>query len=174
MPGVPPPPRSDLPPTPTPTPLLRTWRGEGEKGPSKCPGRARGTPAAGRPYLGSKACPRRARRREAPAGAARPRRARGRPCRRLPSRTARAAPGPADLPPFAAPVGKARRPQTRLQGWALGQARSGGVRGSPGSADCRRLGLPRSLPQLPAGTGRAGQGSIFSESCSPSWTDRTS
>lgn len=93
-------------------------------------GRARRQPAL--PYLGSKACPRRARRPEAPAGAGRPRRARGRPRRPLPSRTAGAAPSPAGLPPSAAPVRTALclRPPPRPRGLGRGQAR-GGASGAP-------------------------------------------
>lgn len=117
-------------PPPSARPPLRPWGGEGEKGPSKCLGRGRGTAAAARPYLGSRACPRRARRREAPAGAGRPRRARGRPRRRLPSRTASAAPRPAGLPPSAAPVGTALCPRTR-PGMGPGPGPERGACGAP-------------------------------------------
>lgn len=47
-----------------------------------------------------------------------------------------------------------------------------GVRGSPGSLDCRGPDSHGRGPRLPATS--AGQGAIFSWSCSPSWTDRTS
>lgn len=84
-------------------------------------------------YLGSKACPRRTRGREAPAAAGRPRQALGRPRCRLPSRTASAAPRPEGLPPSAAPVGTALCPRPRPRIWDLGQARGGEAPGSLGS-----------------------------------------
>lgn len=122
-------------------PPPRTQGGEGERGASKCLGKARGAPAAARPYLGSKACPRRARRREAPAAAGRPKRARGRPRRGLPCRTASAAPRPAGLPPSAALVGTTLcpRPRSRFRGWDVGQARGGDSRwGGTVAAGSRR------------------------------------
>lgn len=60
--------------------------------------RRRPAVARARPYLGCRACPRRARPREAPAAAGRPRRALGRPSAQRPSLPESA------LPPSAAPV----------------------------------------------------------------------
>lgn len=138
----------------------------------EAPGRAwkerEARPQPARPYLGCTARPRRARGPEAPAGAARPRPARGRPRLRPPSR-------PAALPPSAAPGGSAVCPRKRPRGVAPGPGLGlGHMRGAP-RASLDRLGeaqIPRSRPG--PGAGGAGQGAIFSESCSPSWADRTS
>lgn len=128
-----------------PRPLLRTWGWEGEReAPATAWEEREARPQPAGPYLGSTACPRRARGPEAPAGAARPRPARGRPRRRLPSRTGSAAPRPAGLPPSAAPVGSALYPRKRPRGWDLGQAWGWGMRGLPGLLGLSRLGLPQS------------------------------
>lgn len=103
---------------------------------------------AKRPYLGGGASPGRARPREAPAGAARPRRAHGTPRLRLPSRPAASAPWPAALPPSAAPVGPALRPRPPPRGSLPGPGARAGRRraGLPGSSGLAGLGLPGRRP----------------------------
>lgn len=84
--------------------------------------------ARARPYLGCRACPRRARPREAPAAAGRPRRALGRPSAPRPSRPA------SDLPPSAAPVAPALRTRP----------------GPPGGSGAGVRALPRTPRAVPA------------------------
>lgn len=94
--------------------------------------RRRPAVARARPYLGCRACPRRARPREAPAAAGRPRRALGRPSAQRPSRPDSA------LPPSAAPVAPALRTRPGPRG--VEPCRTGAP---PGLFAPSRLGLPR-------------------------------
>lgn len=133
---------SQSPPPPAPLPPPRIQVGKEKEAPTSAweERGARRQPA--RSYLGSKACPRRGRRREAPAAAGRPRRASGRPRRRLPSRTASAAPRPAGLPPSAAPVGTALCPGASASASGVGPGPGPGV-GTPGAGLPGLLGLSR-------------------------------
>lgn len=130
------------PPAPAPRPPPRIRVGKEKEAPTSAweERGARRQPA--RSYLGCKACPRRGRRREAPAAAGRPRRASGRPRRRLPSRTASAAPRPAGLPPSAAPVGTALCPGASASASGVGPEPGPGVE-TPGAGLPGLLGLSR-------------------------------
>lgn len=119
--------------------------------------------ARARPYLCCRACPRRVRPREAPAAAGRPRRALGRPSAQRPSRQA------SDLPPSAAPVAPALRTRPGPRG--VGPWRAGAPQGS----SCRPGSDSHGGGAGPGGEQAALSGAaIFSGSCSPSRTDRTS
>lgn len=160
--------------SPPPRPPLRTWGGEGERVPSKCLGRAMDTPAGG-PALPPQQI---VSSQSTPAGGP----SRGREAQASAREAAPPAPIPDGLGGASArgpatlrgTCGDSAVPADTASGVGREPSPGWGRAGLPGLLRLSRLGLPQSRPRLPAGSVRTGQGAIFSESCSPSWTDRTS